>query len=343
MQAGQMIASDPSNAEVLMPYLNGEDLNSRPDQSPSRWVINFWDWPEERAAKYKLPFQWIKEHVYPERLEKSKEKSYKNIMRMWWLHWNSRVGLYNAIGRGNSFQTYHAKDLLNNGDFKNVIALTRVSKYLNVAIIPNNSIFTLDLFVFTKNGFDDFALFQSNIFVSWAWSRGGRMKHDLRFSGTDVLETFPFPRNHNVDALKDLGEKFHFLRAEEMKKRAIGLTKFTNLIHSPDADDLVVRQIRDIWAEIDVTVLNAYGWSDINLNHGFHNVAYRPTSDQLRFTISEDARIEVLSRLTKLNRVRYEEEKLESLAIDSTSEFSLKGKQVRKIRHDATSQSSLDI
>jgi hypothetical protein len=31
--------------------LGGEDLNSRWDQSPSRWVINFHDWPLERASR----------------------------------------------------------------------------------------------------------------------------------------------------------------------------------------------------------------------------------------------------------------------------------------------------
>ena len=51
-----MIAADPRNAEVVQPYLVGEDLNSRPDGSPSRWVINFRDWPEERAREYAEPF-----------------------------------------------------------------------------------------------------------------------------------------------------------------------------------------------------------------------------------------------------------------------------------------------
>jgi very-short-patch-repair endonuclease len=44
-EAEALIAKDPKNKDVLFPYLNGEDLNSRPDQSPSRWVINFKDWP----------------------------------------------------------------------------------------------------------------------------------------------------------------------------------------------------------------------------------------------------------------------------------------------------------
>ncbi|MET9827062.1 DNA methyltransferase, partial [Streptomyces sp. NPDC006349] len=40
-QAEDLIQRDSRNKDVLFPYLNGEDLNSRPDCSASRWVINF--------------------------------------------------------------------------------------------------------------------------------------------------------------------------------------------------------------------------------------------------------------------------------------------------------------
>jgi len=50
-QARELIARNPGNADALFPYLNGEDLNSRPDQSPSRWVINFRDWPLGRLGQ----------------------------------------------------------------------------------------------------------------------------------------------------------------------------------------------------------------------------------------------------------------------------------------------------
>ena len=49
-EARRLIDKDPRNKDVLFPYLNGEDLNSRPDQSPSRWVINFFDWPLDRDS-----------------------------------------------------------------------------------------------------------------------------------------------------------------------------------------------------------------------------------------------------------------------------------------------------
>ena len=51
-KAKELIARDQRNGEVLFPYLNGQDLNSRPDCSASRWVINFKDWPEDRAKTY---------------------------------------------------------------------------------------------------------------------------------------------------------------------------------------------------------------------------------------------------------------------------------------------------
>lgn len=58
--AGRILAKTPHGrqgqpgrqyADVLFPYLVGEDLNQRPDQSPSRWVINFHDWPWRRATE----------------------------------------------------------------------------------------------------------------------------------------------------------------------------------------------------------------------------------------------------------------------------------------------------
>lgn len=55
-------------------------------------------------------------------------------------------------------------------------------------------------------------------------------------------------------------------------------------------------------------MLGTYGWSDLDLNHGFHEVPYLPESDRKRFTISERARLEVLCRMSELNHRRYEEE-----------------------------------
>ncbi len=51
-RAAELIAEDPRNADVVFPYLNGQDLNTDPACAASRWVINFHDWPEERRGLY---------------------------------------------------------------------------------------------------------------------------------------------------------------------------------------------------------------------------------------------------------------------------------------------------
>lgn len=49
-EAEALLAQDARHRDCLFPYINGKDLTSRPDQSPSRWVINYHDWPLDRSA-----------------------------------------------------------------------------------------------------------------------------------------------------------------------------------------------------------------------------------------------------------------------------------------------------
>ena len=54
---------------------------------------------------------------------------------------------------------------------------------------------------------------------------------------------------------------------------------------------------------MDQAVAAAYGWSDLDLGHGFH-----ATKQGERYTLSEPARRTVLDRLLALNHQRYGEE-----------------------------------
>ncbi len=62
-------------------------------------------------------------------------------------------------------------------------------------------------------------------------------------------------------------------------------------------------QFRTLHKEMDEEVAKAYGWGDLILGHSFHE-----TKQGLRYTISEEARREVLGRLLRLNHERYAEE-----------------------------------
>lgn len=77
--------------------------------------------------------------------------------------------------------------------------------------------------------------------------------------------------------------------------------------------ELRILEMRAHQKQIDNAVRDAYGWTDLDLEHGFHEVGYLPANDNVRFTISESARIEVLKRLAKLNNERWEEEEATGL------------------------------
>jgi hypothetical protein len=71
-EAHALMAKEPRNADVIFPYLNSGDLNSRPDCSASRWVINFRDWPIDRARQYPNSFAIVEAKVKPERAKNSR-------------------------------------------------------------------------------------------------------------------------------------------------------------------------------------------------------------------------------------------------------------------------------
>ena len=92
-----------------------------------------------------------------------------------------------------------------------------------------------------------------------------------------------------------------------MLRRDLGLTKLYNLINRSsmitDASDPDVALMRAIHVELDEAVMDAYGWSEIKLVHGFHT--YRQME---RWTVSPAARVEILDRLLEENHRRAAEE-----------------------------------
>ena len=334
------IAKDPKNAEVLFPYLNGDDLNSDPEQKTSRWVINFFDWPldrdadgswitanEQRKNEYlkngHVPtdysgrvvsdfpdlLEWITVKVKPEREEKSAQHSYRNIMSMWWKHWNMRQGLYSAIGYENKFANKLSRFYNQHKSYSKILVVARVSKTVAFTFVSAKTVFSDVVVVFTTDCYKKFAIMQSCFHIAYAWQHSSKMKTDLRYSPTDVFETFPFPCDHKVqDSLDGLAETFYLLRKKVMSEKVIGLTKFYKLYNDAKNNSTDIMQARSLQKQIDEAVRDAYGWNDIDLEHGFHAVSHLPDNDNIRYTISEPARIEILRRLAQLNRQRWQEE-----------------------------------
>ncbi|EMJ7188118.1 hypothetical protein V7947_003712 [Vibrio vulnificus] len=301
-EAKRLILSSPKNDEVITPYLTGKDLNSNPEQLAERWVINFWDWPEERAMQYGEAFEIVKERVKPDR-EKKKDKLAKD---KWWNFLRPRPELYNSIGRGSAFSNFSDGSEHNTNKAEYVLCNARVSKYFSPSYILNNSTFNEKVVVFTLQGRSWQAYLNSSPIVEWIWFYSSRLKMDLNFSPSDAFDTLPLPERVNVeDLLASVGEKAFELREQYMKSENAGLTTFNNRFHSKECEHSDIAQYRLYIKEIDQLVIKLYGWDDIDLNHDFHVRSYLPNNDNLRFTIDEAARVEILNRLAKLNIKRH--------------------------------------
>ncbi len=279
-EAAAMIAANPRNAEVVRPYLIGEDLNQRPDCSPARWVIDFRDWPEERAREYEVPFERVERLVRAER-ERNNRDVYR---RRWWQFAERRPKLYPAIA-----------------PLTHCLAITITSKLVQPAMVATGPVFGHKIVVFGYDDTSHFGLLSSGIHRSWAVARGSTTRVDPNYTPTDCFETFPQPTL--TPAIGELGAALHAHRSALMLERQEGLTTTYNRVHNPDehADDIA--RLRELHVELDLAVADAYDWSDLGLEHGFHDTRFGT-----RFTFAPVPRQEVLDRLLELNQARYTEE-----------------------------------
>lgn len=307
--AREMLESDSKNADVVFPYLSGDDINSQPEQRPSRSVICFWDWPEDRAKKYEKPWRWIMERVRPERQRRDESGQFvlrKPLPERWWQYGDKRPGLYHGIGWGERFEK-HPKGWVPRKPFKKIFACSLHSKYLGIAVLPSDWVYAHGCAVFASESMATFALLSSSINDVWARKNSSSLETRLRYVITDAFETLPFC-SFEANCLDDVGVRYEQHRAGLGEQHGIGLTDIYNRFHNPTDRAAEFDLLRELQCEMDKAVASAYGWDNLDLGHGFHELPYLPENDRTRFTISETARIEVLRRLSELNRQRYRDE-----------------------------------
>jgi hypothetical protein len=257
-----LIDKDQKNKIVLFPYLNGDDLNNNIDQKPSRWVINFFNWPLKRyddeewvalTAKEKekiltrikenkvIPFappkyegyvasdfpdclNILEEFVKPERQRWKKDARGIEIEGQYALR--EPLPQFWWIYGEKRPALYKAIASLDK-----VSVHTRVTKTHAFVFVPNGWVYSEAIVVFKD---DRFSLMQSSIHEYWAWNYSSSMKGDRRYSASDAFETFPFPQDASSNQnqkLEQIGNKYYEYRQQFMLGIQLGLTKTYNLFH----------------------------------------------------------------------------------------------------------------
>jgi len=275
-----LLDTDHGFGHVLKPYLGGREVYSSAECKATRWVVDFNRMSMKEAASYSLPFEWVRENVLPHRRTLSNKP---HLQAAWWLYESNGTGWRKAVQ-----------------DCETVLVITRVSKTGMPARVSSKQLFADSLVVFATDSYVDQAVLSSSMHQIWALTYGSGLRNDPRYTPSSIFETFPRPAESTQ--LERLGHMLEVERRETMIRRDLGFTRLYNLVNEPtvqNAQDLDVGRLRSIHAELDAAVMEAYGWADIDLDHGFFE--YRSIS---RWTVSPLAREEILNRLLSENHRR---------------------------------------
>jgi len=277
VEAEAWITADPRNREVLFPYLNGEDLNSNPESNPSRWIIDFNARSLEEASSYPAALDRVERLVKPARQENNRAARRER----WWKYAENAPGMRAAIA-----------------DLEQVLVIGLTSTTVMPMRVSTGKVFSHALGIFATDDFGTQALLSSSLHQIWAITYGSTLGKGVRYTPSDVFETLPRPPI--TDRLREVGQCLDEVRREIMIRREIGLTNLYNRINDPSIfGDTDVDLLRQVHIELDSAVLEAYGWSDVSPEHGFHEFR-----NVVRWTLSPKARVEVLDRLLEENHRR---------------------------------------
>lgn len=303
-ECSALMQSDPDSAEVIFPYLVGDDINSSPTSSASRRAIYFGDREIDEICQYEKCLVHLRSTVKKEREDRGSALS-----ESWWKFKRPTPDLYDAIS-----------------DLERVLAISLVSKTCMPTWQSTGQVFSNLVGIFAFDDYAHFAVLSSSQHYWWAIRNSGDMRVDLRYSPSEVFETLAMPTMS--DRLSVAGEELDEFRNPLMSSRSTGLTGLYNLVHDQNCQDEDIRRLREIHINVDEAVKEAYAadeendpgiriwerretgeshvlpaWRDLDLDHGFHD-----TPQGVRFTIGPQARVDVLDKLLSLNHYRWQQE-----------------------------------
>jgi hypothetical protein len=161
--------SGRSNSDVVRPVVSGVDIVR---QSRSEWTIDFALMSIEEAAKYEMPFEYLKEHVYPVR-SRNRRSAYAE---KWWQYAEARPGLRNAI----------------QGKARFVVTPT-LAKYRLFIWGEPQILYNQQTIVIAREDDYFFGVLHSRLHEVWSLRMGTSLEDRPRYTPTTTFETFPFP------------------------------------------------------------------------------------------------------------------------------------------------------
>ncbi|MCB9591143.1 MAG: N-6 DNA methylase [Sandaracinaceae bacterium] len=283
-----LLAHNKKNGERIFPYLGGDEINTSPRLLFDRYVISFHDMTLEEASRWPDLVGIVRERVKPDRDRLRTDNASARVLReQWWRFQAHRPALYLALS-----------------EMDRCLVSAQVTKHVAFGFQPTDRIFSQKSVVVTLDACSSFSVLQSRLHEVWVRSHGSSLGGTLSYSPTVCFETFPFPwqgPSTKTEALEGIGKRLYETRAKFMVDTDQGLTKTYNALKDSSNDEPRVVELRRLHEEMDRAVLDAYGWSDIEVP------PFCPKTDADRAALQE-FEDEVIDRLYVLNAERAREE-----------------------------------
>jgi len=255
-EATQMMRRNAKNAEILFPFLIGEELIANKDSQPERMVIDLQPRDVFEAGVYKEVMDHLRTTVLPDREKAAREeqernsavpeggkakvnKHHSNFLKRWWL---LSYGRGELIARLSQIPRY--------------IACSRVTKrpifdFVSSQIRPNDA-----LAVFPLPDDYSFGILQSGLHFEWFKARCSTLEERFRYTSDSVFDTFPWPQSPTIGQSEEVASAaiaLRGLRREIMAKLGYSLRDLYRTLEEPGANPL-----RDAHDRLDSAVRAAY-------------------------------------------------------------------------------------
>lgn len=334
-EADEMVRRDSNLSDVLFKVINGEELNRNPIQAPGRSAVFFFDWALSKAEKYGAAFQRVVELVKPER-DESTEKA---VREKWWLWKRPALEISRRIkGKERCFVTARTTKHLSftamptNVVFTNATYVFTADRWDHYTVVQSaihevwarkySGALKQDLRYSPSKCFDTFA------FPAGQWQHPdpnladvGERYHEHRrdlmlrlwLGLTDIYNLFHAPdlEARLAKLFTKRGQTADWMISEKVTPELFAIAGTLNQEQAHAA----ILELRALHRALDQAVLTAYAWhqpgpdgSAIDLAHDFRQVETLPENDRTRYTITPQARKELLTRLLKLNHTRAAQE-----------------------------------
>ena len=223
------------NSDVVLPVMNARDITER---NRGMYTINFGLMAQDEASQYEMPFEYVKEHVYPTR----QQKSQATFRKTWWQYARPRPDMRKALAGKERY-----------------IATPRVSKHRIFVWVKADVVCTDSIDVVASDNNYTFGILHSYIHELWARAMGTQLREaesGFRYTPTTCFETFPFPHPtpEQRQAISDAACQLNQLR--ENWRNADPKRTLTNLYNSNPT------WLTNAHAHLDAAVADAYGWPE---------------------------------------------------------------------------------